>query len=374
MLLITLLVTLLITETKLSMRLLIFMQTVDRKDSALGTYHSWIIELSKHFEHITIIALRTGEYDLPKNVTVILLRPSPKRARLKTALRVLKLTWAHRKEYDAVLVHMNQEYLLVAGWLFRMLGKRVYMWRNHYAGSWLTDVAARFCDKVFYTSKSSWTAKYKNSVQMPVGVDVGSCHLDEQIERKPHSILFLSRFDKSKRPDLVVEALGKIAKESDGKDGARENSGQNFTATFVGGPKDPDSPFPKEVADRARELGIGDRTNFVGPVPNTDTYKYYRSHSIYVNCGKTGMLDKSLFKSIACGCLPIFESGDMGEIIGEDFMYKSGDLNDLAAHFKKALALSEEERAALVREYEKRAIDAHTLPVLVKKLYEEMSK
>lgn len=353
------------------MRLLIFMQTVDRKDSALGTYHSWIIELSKHFEHITILALRTGEYKLPDNVTVILLRPSPKRARLKTALRVLKLTWSQRKNYDAVLVHMNQEYLLVAGWLFRMLGKRVYMWRNHYAGSFLTDIAARFCDKVFYTSKSSWTAKYKNSVQMPVGVDVGSCHLDEPIERKSHSILFLGRFDKTKKPDLVVEALGKVAGGEKNESGS---SSVDFTATFVGGPSDPSSTFPKEVADRARELGISERVNFAGPVPNTDTYKYYRSHSIYVNCGKTGMLDKSLFKSIACGCLPIFASEDMSEIIGPEFKYKDGDAEDLAERFKKALALSEEKRAALVREYEQKAIDAHTLPVLAKRLYEEMGE
>ena len=57
------------------MRLLILMQTVDRKDSALGFYHSWIVELAKHFEHITIFALKIGEHDLSRNVTIISLRP-----------------------------------------------------------------------------------------------------------------------------------------------------------------------------------------------------------------------------------------------------------------------------------------------------------
>ena len=136
---------------------------------------------------------------------------------------------------------------------------------------------------------------------MPVGIDVGSCHLDEPIERRSHSVLFLGRFDVSKRPDLVVEALGIVAKNDDA-----------FTATFVGGPSDPMSTLPQEVEARAKELGIADQVTFVGPVPNTDTYRYYRSHAIYVNCGKSGMLDKSLFKSIACGCLPLFSSADMG--------------------------------------------------------------
>ncbi|MCX6786442.1 MAG: glycosyltransferase [Candidatus Kaiserbacteria bacterium] len=344
------------------MRLLIFTQTVDRKDSALGRFHNWIIEIAKYFQHITIFALKTGEYDLPENVTVIPLRPWGYRARLRTVIRVIRLTWKYRNDYDVVLAHMNQEYLLVAGLFFKFLGKHVYMWRNHYAGNIVTDIAAMFCDKVFYTSKSSYTAKYKKAIQMPVGVEVDSCHLDESFEQIPHSVLFLGRFDTSKRPDLLVEALGKIAKE-----------GIVFTATFVGGPNDPDSSFPKRVATRAEELGIADQISFVGPVTNTDTYRYYRSHTIYFNGGKSGMFDKSLFKSIACGCFPIFSSDDMAEIIGSEFAYRNGDVDDLAEHLKKALAMSEESRTALVREFEEKAIGGHTLPVLARRLYEEMN-
>ena len=343
------------------MRLLIFMQTVDRKDSTLGRFHSWIVELSQHFEHITIFALRIGEYELPENITVIPLRPWGYRARFRTAFRAIGLTWTRRNEYDAVLVHMNQEYLLVAGWLFKLLGKRVYMWRNHYDGNILTDIAALFCDKVFYTSKSSYTSKYSQAVQMPVGVDVDSCRLDIPVERKPRSVLFLGRFDKSKRPDLVVEALGKIAE-----------NGIMFTATFVGGPKDQSSSFPKEVEERAVELGLSDKVTFVGPVPATDTYRYYRSHTIYVNCGRSGMLDKSLFKSIACGCLPLFSSADMKEIAGPEFAYRDSDTDDLANHLEKSLAFSEEERNAHVRELQAKTIDAHTLSVLARRLAEEM--
>lgn len=337
------------------------MQTVDRRDSALGFYHGWIVELAKQFEFITIFALRIGEYDLPENVKVIPLRPWGYRARLRTTLRVLMLTWQHRHDYDAVFAHMNQEYPLVAGWLWKLLGKRVYMWRNHYAGDMFTDIAAFFCDKVFYTSKSSYTAKYKKAVQMPVGIDVGSCHLDELIERKAASVLFLGRFDESKHPDLLVEALGKIRAE-----------GVAFTATFVGGPSDPTSTLPEEVSLRAQELGLSDLVTFVGPIPNTDTYKYYRSHAIYVNCGKSGMLDKSLFKSIACGCLPLFASADMTEIAGPEFAYREEDADDLAKHLKEALALSEEKREETVRVLQMKAIDAHTLPVLVRRLREEM--
>lgn len=343
------------------MRLLIFTQTVDRRDSSLGYYHAWLEALAAHFESIIVCALRVGDYTLPSNVTVVALRPWGHRARVRTALRVLTLTWRYRVQYDAVFVHMNQEYLLVAGWLWRLLRKPIYFWRNHYEGSMLTALAAAFCTKIFYTSKSSYTATFRRAVQMPVGVDVDSCHPDEPIERKSRSILFLGRFDPSKRPDLLVEALGKIAREH-----------VSFTATFVGGPADPQSTFPREVAARASALGIADRIAFVGPVPNTETYRYYRSHAVYVNCSRSGMFDKSLFKAIACGCLPLFSSADMADIAGPAFAYADGDSEDLALHLKHVLALSEEERAVQVRALQEKTVEAHTLSVLTHRLAEEM--
>ncbi len=344
------------------MRLLIVTQTVDRKDSTLGYYHRWLTELAERFENIIVFSLRVGEYDLPHNVSVVQIRPWGYRARVRTALRVLRLAWKYRGEYDAVLVHMNQEYLLVAGWLWKALVKKIYFWRNHYEGTFLTDVASFFCDKIFYTSKSSYTAKYVRAVQMPVGVDVDSCHLDEPIPRVPRSILFLGRFDSSKRPDLLVDALGKLS-----------SRGESFTASFVGGPSDHDPSFPEKVARRAKEIGLEGKVSFVGPVPNTDTYTYYRSHALYVNCGKSGMFDKSLFKSIACGCLPLFASRDMAEIVGTTFQYKDGDADDLASRLSWALALPQKDREEYVKTQQAQTIDAHSLPVLARRLAEEIT-
>jgi glycosyltransferase involved in cell wall biosynthesis len=236
------------------------------------------------------------------------------------------------------------------------------MWRNHYSGNFLTDVAAFFCNKVFYTSKYSYTAKYRKGVQMPVGVDIDSCHLEEQIERPMHSVLFLGRLDESKQPHVLLEALGEFAKD-----------GIEFTATFVGGPTDPESTYPGELRERAIELGISERVVFAGPIPNTETYRFYRSHAIYVNCSKSGMLDKSLFKSIACGCAAIFTSKDMTEILGSDFSFADSDISGLSACLKKALALSERARNLVVAEQHEKAIAAHTIEVLGHRLIEAMT-
>lgn len=343
------------------MRLLVLTQTLDKKDPALGFFHEWVVALATRVDHLAVFPLKTGEYTLPKNVMVEPLRTAQKCASLATALRVLTLSWKHRNAYDAVFVHMNQEYILVAGLLWKLLGKRVYLWRNHYAGSLLTTFAALFCDKIFYTSKSSYTARYKHAVQMPVGVDIDPSHFERAIDRTPNSILFFGRFNQSKRPDLLVEALVVLKEES-----------IQFSATFAGGQDDPASTYFREVKGRAEELSLLNQVTFTGAaVPAPERYNYFRSHTIYVNAGKSGMLDKTIFEAIAAGCLPLTASADIAELAGLEFSYPYGDALALAERLKELLAFSSDKRALVTKTLQEKTT-SHALPVLTDKLIAAM--
>ena len=109
------------------MRLLITTQVVDRTDPFLGFFHGWIVELAKHFEHIEIICLQEGQHSLPSNVNVNSLgKELGIQSRIVYAARFLGLVWKLRDSYDAVFVHMNQEYILLAGWLWKILHKRIF--------------------------------------------------------------------------------------------------------------------------------------------------------------------------------------------------------------------------------------------------------
>ncbi|MBU4057347.1 glycosyltransferase, partial [Patescibacteria group bacterium] len=235
-----------------------------------------------------------------------------------------------------------------------------FMWRNHYGGSFLTDIAAAFCNKVFCTSKFSYTAKYKKTVLMPVGVDVDSCKMDVSIDRIPRSVLFLGRLDESKRPHLLIEAFGIIAKQ-----------GIKFNATFVGGPSKTDSGYPIRLEKQVEELGIRDKVKFVGAVPNTETFRYYRSHDVFVNCSKSGMFDKTIFKSVACGCLTIATSRDFGDLVGDEFIFADNDSKALAEKLKRFLTVSFQERAQFMETLAS-CIKNHSLEALVIKLKEEI--
>lgn len=347
------------------MKILICTQVVDKTDSSLGFFHGWVLYFAKKFEHIEIICLKEGVHNFPSNVRVHSLGKESIRGNWFTkkflyVVRFYRLIWKLRHNYDKVFVHMNQEYIILGGLFWKVFSKNIYMWRNHYDGSFLTDIAAFFCKKVFCTSRFSYTARYKKTVLMPVGVDESSCRLEEPIKNIPNSILFLGRLDESKRPHIIIEALGLLASQ-----------GVKFVATFVGGPSKTDSGYPEKLLERVKELEINDKVNFVGAVPNTETFRYYRSHDVFVNCSKSGMFDKTIFKSVACGCLTLATSLDFKDLVGDDFIFPEDDFVTLSKKIKNFLNSSDEEKNRLKNLLNK-SIENNNLTALTERLYEEI--
>lgn len=262
-----------------------------------------------------------------------------------------------RGSYDAVFVHMNEEYLLLAGFWWRLMGTPVYFWRNHYEGSLLTSIACFFATRVFCTSQYSYTARFKKTIMMPVGVDIDSLHAEEEIPRKDHSILFLGRFDASKRPHLLVEALGIL-----------QSRGIALSATFVGGPSDAHSTYPEEVRARAEALGVSALCHFVGAVSNTETYHYYRSHEIFVNCSESGMLDKTIFKAAGAGCIALSSSADVARHVDPMCVFTNNDALALADTIAHIVSIDPEAKRRVLLQY-KKLVDENTLAVLMAKLF-----
>src|SRR3989344_3874479 len=119
------------------MKLLICTQVMDVSDPILGFFCRWVEEFAKHCEKVTVICLREGEHDLPDNVRIYSLGKKGKdsnrsstmiyhsASRLRYALRFWLLLWKVRKEYDAVFVHMNPEYMVLGSAWWRLWGKKV---------------------------------------------------------------------------------------------------------------------------------------------------------------------------------------------------------------------------------------------------------
>lgn len=343
------------------MRLLIITQSIDKNNPVLGFFHRWVEEFAKNFEKITVICLEKGEYNLPNNVKVMSLGKESKKSRMRYVMNFYKYIWNERKNYDAVFVHMNQEYVLMGSILWKIISKKIVLWRNHYAGSIFTYIACILCNKIFCTSKFSYTAKFKKTVLMPVGIDTNIFKSDPLIKRVPHSILFLGRIAPSKNVHVFIEALVELNKK-----------GIDFTSSIYGDAGAGDELYYDSLKAKAKEFGIGSKVSFYRGVPNQETPKIYNAHDIFVNLSPSGMYDKTIFEAMLCGCLVLASNKNLNEVVDRRFIFKENDVVELSTKLASFLKADENERCGSQIELEGYARGSHSLSLLALMLFKEI--
>lgn len=338
------------------MKLLIVTQTVDSTDSSLGFFHTWIKKLAEHFDSVEVVCLYEGVHSLPTHVTVHSLgKEKGSVSRLQYSMRFLGLIWRLRNEYDRVFVHMNQEYVLLGGLLWNVLGRRVYLWRNHYSGSVLTRLAGALSTRVFYTSIHSYTAGFVNASRMPVGVDIELFSRRSET-RTPRSILFLGRIAPAKRADVLLEALILLAKRN-----------VDFTASFYGPTLIEHKTYAYALKARVTEHALEDRISFYEGISHSQTPAVYQAHDIYVNLSASGMFDKTLFEAAISGCLVLATSDDFQDRLGQKFAGETQNPESLATALEQLINLSTSEKEEMREEQQSIAL-TEGLDALMKKV------
>lgn len=345
------------------MRILILTQAVDTDDLVLGFFHRWIEVFSKKYEHVTVICLKSGKYQLPANVTILSLgkeKNAPDMSRLLSRLRYIwnfyKYIFRFRKDYDAVFVHMNEEYVMLAGPIWRLLGKKVVFWRNFRTGSWMTPIAARIANVVCYTSNDSFTARYRNSRRMPIGIDTEIFQPPEK-KKDSGSILFFGRLDSLKKVDLFIESLKCV------------NS--KFSADIYGDPTYKNSTYFEEIINQAKPLVDRGVLKFYPGVTNKMASELFKSHAIYVNLTLSGSFDKTIGEAMACGGLVICLNNDVKGVLPE--MCQAADnAQSVARAIDWALALSYDERQKISSKLRKYIVENHALNLLSERIFSIM--
>ncbi|MBX9765541.1 glycosyltransferase family 4 protein [Patescibacteria group bacterium] len=280
-------------------------QTVDSRDPVLGFFHRWIEEFAKRFECVTVIALNVGEYSLPANVEVYSLGKEGGAGRLIRGFTYLSLLYSLRNKYTHVFAHMNPEYVIGGGLVWRFLGKKVALWYVHGAVTWRLHLAAFFANKIVTASKESCRLKSEKVVVVGHGIDTD--FFSPKNVPHPPSIVSIGRFSPSKSLELIIDAMKEVASHVPG-----------VTLRIVGAAGTPqERGYAKEVKVRAQAEGV----TVDKPVLHADVPTVLHLSDIFFNASKTASLDKAVLEAMSCGVVPVTSNTSFKDMLSPMGLY-----------------------------------------------------
>ncbi|MBP7992808.1 MAG: glycosyltransferase [Candidatus Magasanikbacteria bacterium] len=307
------------------MKLLIITQIVDVTDSDLGFFHNWIKKIAARVDQLYVICLQKGKTDLPNNVTVLSLGKEQGVSTFTYLRRFYGYVWRLRKEYDGVFVHMNPEYVVLAGWLWRWWHKKVGLWYVHKSVTPALRVAEKLVTKIFTTSAESFRLPSKKVQWVGHGIDVREFEKVPEITTSSElQLLSIGRISVSKNHKTIIEAVAKLKKEQPERAVSLAIVGAAITPT--------DQKYLAILQDLVKELHLEREVTFVGGVDRKVLVTYLTHSTMFVHASETGSMDKVVLEALAANRVVISSSSAYSEAVGLGLIvpFTSGDVHDLA--------------------------------------------
>ena len=282
------------------MRLLILTQRMNDQDPVLGFFVEWVREFSKHFEHVLIIALEVGTYDLPENVEVLSLGKEDGKGRSVRLLRFYSYIWKRRDEYETVFVHMNQIYVVLGGIFWRILGKKIGLWYTHRSVTVTLRVAEILVHHIFSASQESFRLKSKKLILTGHAIDTESfAPSEDRVSQDIPQIITIGRLSPSKCVETIIRAV-EILKQQ----------GKKIHLDIIGVAGTPEQKeYETGLKEYVESHHLKKEITFLGAVPHQKISEILKDSSIFINMSKTGSLDKAGLEAMASG-IPVITSNE----------------------------------------------------------------
>ncbi len=275
------------------LRLLFVTQSIDKSDPILAFTAGWIQEFLDAGCEMTVFTRHMIVDDLPRGaVGQNLGKP--------VIMRVLKLwyySFVLRKQYDAVLVHMTPQLMVLGAPVWILLGKRKFMWYMHRSVTLWLKVALWLSKKTFTASDLSLRLPHPKKTIVGHGIDTQQFKLSD-VKREP-VILWVSRIHSRKRLEDSLEFISEFkAKHSD----------VDWKLKVIG-TSEGHEEYLELMKKKTVELGIGDNVIFTGAIKRENLPEVYAQAAAFISTSQTGSLDKVVLEALACGT-PVFAQGE----------------------------------------------------------------
>ncbi|MBX2926524.1 MAG: glycosyltransferase family 4 protein [Saprospiraceae bacterium] len=142
--------------------------------------------------------------------------------------------------------------------------------------------------------------------------------------RKEQSLLWVRAFSSIYNPDLAVRILHEIRKIH-----------PDATLTMIG----PDKGELQSVQALINRLGLQEAVSITGPVPNDQLFRYFHSHSVFLNTTSYESFGVAVMEAAACG-IPVV-STSVGEI---PYLWQHGENILMVGDFDAASFAAEVKR------------------------------
>ncbi|MDO8667564.1 MAG: glycosyltransferase family 4 protein [bacterium] len=305
------------------MKLLILTQKLDSHDGVLGFMHDWIKEFAKYCEKITVVCLEKGIFDLPPNVKVLSLGKETGQSKIKYLINFYKYIWRERKNYDTVFVHMNPEYVVLGGLLWKILGKKIALWYTHKNVDLKLRLAEKLANIIFTASAKSFRLKSKKINVMGHGIDVER-FIPAPRPVKEKIILSVDRVSPTKNQLEIIKLFAAIQKKVD-----------ECRLYIVGAPaRSADENYFNEIKEYIKDHNLFGQVKLLGAVPNKDLPAIYQQAKVFINFSATGSLDKAVLEAMACN-LPVVTTNEAFRNIlpAENYSLNFENARQKVAHF-----------------------------------------
>ncbi len=251
---------------------------------------------------------------------------------------------------------MNQEYVCLAGIIWKILGKKIVFWRNHPMGNFFTKIAVFLSDKVFCVSEFAFVAKYKKTIMMPAGIDTDFFKKNYEIDKEPRSLLYLGRISPIKKIDILIDALNILKRKN-----------IKFKAELFGNYL----PGNKEYFIRLQQKA-GDIAIWQEGVAYLETPKVYNRFEIFINLTPTGSYDKTTLEAMACESLVLVSNKSYKGKIDSRFIFFENNADDLVRKIESLFSLNSQAKTDYGAQLRNYVLKNHCLAELMAKLVREL--
>lgn len=271
------------------MKLLICTQKVDKNDAVLGFFHRWIEEFAKQCESLTVICLEKGSHHLPSNVSVLSLGKEERRSRAQYVRRFFFYLWRERNNYDTVFVHMNPEYVVLGGLLWRTLKKPMALWYTHKSVTISLKIAEKLTNIIFTASEKSFRLKSNKVRVVGHGIDT-DLFCPVNTVSNDAVVINVGRISPIKGQLEVARVFHEVLKAI-----------PSAQLHIIGEPIfQEDKNYLSAVKKYIKEEGFENKVRFFGAVRNRDMPAFYQNAKVAINFSGTGSLDKDVLEALSC--------------------------------------------------------------------------